>query len=230
MRPGPSRVMAANPVPALIAAEPHSPKVQPAVAKKRYKVILTLIVGLVISALVAGALHFRSHQPPPFTNKDTIVLADFDNQTGESTWDATLKLVLTNDLQDSQYLTVLPEHIVVHTWKLMKRAPDESVTERVANHNCLRHGNNAFLTPSMAKVGVRYHLDLRVIDCETGTMLSSVDTDANSRDGVIPALRTASDRLRQKLGESLSSIKKNNPLPQATSSSLPAIQAYANRP
>ena len=155
-------------------------------------------------------------------------MADFDNRTGESGWDATLKLALTNDLQDSQYLNVLPDQTVSETLKLMKRQPDERLTQDLAKQVCLRNGNKALLTASIAKLGEQYHLDLRAMNCVTGTTLASADADADSKEKVIAALKEASNELRQKLGESLASVEKySTPLPQATSASLEAIQAYA---
>ena len=227
-RVAPNRAEAVTSGSTLTAAETPSPQVQPTVVKKQYVGILVLVVGLVIAAAIAGALHFRSHQPPPLANKDTIVLADIDNETGESGWDDTLKLVLSNALQDSQYLNVLPDQTVSETLKMMKRQPDERLTKDLAKQVCLRNGNKALMTASIAKVGERYHLDLRAMNCVAGTTLASADGDADGKEKVIPALKQATNDLRQRLGESLASVQKNNaPLPEATTASLEAIQAYA---
>ena len=188
---------------------------------------LALITIILLAALVAVGVRYLRHGSK-FHEKDTIVLGDFDNQTEESGWDATLKLALTNDLQDSQYLNLLPDQTVSETLRLMKRQPDERLTKDLAKQVCLRNGNKALLTASIAKVGERYHLDLRTMNCVTGTMLASADADADSKEKVLAALKGASNELRQKLGESLASVEKNStPLPQATSPSLEAIQAYA---
>jgi tetratricopeptide (TPR) repeat protein len=189
---------------------------------------LALIPFFLLVAALALAVRYV-HHGNTFHEKDTIVLADFDNRTGESSWDATLKLALTNDLQDSQYLNVLPDQTVNDYLKLMKRQPDERLTQGLAKQVCLRNGNKALLAASIAKVGERYHLDLRTMNCATGAMLASADADADSKEKVIAALKGASNELRQKLGESLASVEKNSapPLPQATTASLEAIQAYA---
>ena len=189
---------------------------------------LALIAIILLAAVVAVGVRYL-HHGSKFHEKDTIVVADFDNRTGESGWDATLKLALTNDLQDSQYLNVLPDQTVSETLKLMKRQPDERLTRDLAKQVCLRNGNKALLAASIAKVGERYHLDLRTMSCVTGTMLASADADADSKEKVLAALKGASNELRQKLGESLASVEKNSapPLPQATTASLEAIQAYA---
>ncbi len=184
--------------------------------------------ALIIAAVIAGRTYYRVHQTSRLAEKDTIVIADFDNRTGESGWDATLKLALTSDLQDSKYLNVLPDQTVSETLKLMKRQPEEPLTKDLAKQVCLRNGNKALLTASIAKVGERYHLDLRATNCVTGTALASADADADSKEKVIAALKDASNELRQKLGESLASVEQNStPLPVATSASLEAIQAYA---
>jgi eukaryotic-like serine/threonine-protein kinase len=193
--------------------------------KWRKQTLIALVAVVLLAALVPASIKYLHRG---FHEKDTIVVADFVNRTGESGWDATLKLALTNDLQDSQYLKVLPDQTVSETLKLMKRQPDERLTQDLAKQVCLRNGNKALLAASIAKVGEQYHLDLRTINCATGTMLASADTDAYSKEKVIAALKGASNELRQKLGESLVSVQKySTPLPQATSASLEAIQAYA---
>ncbi len=187
---------------------------------------LALIAIVLLAALVALGIRYVHHGK--FHEKDTTVLADFDNETGESGWDDTLKLVLTNTLQDSQYLNVLPDQTVSETLRMMKRQPDERLTKDLAKQVCLRNGNKALMTAAIAKVGERYHLDLRAMNCVTGATLASADADADSKEKVIPALKQASNDLRQRLGESLASVQKNNAtLPQATTASLEAIQAYA---
>jgi len=200
----------------------------PSFSKKKRWAVGAAAAVLLIAAVVTGRIYYRLRQAPRLTQKDTIVIADFDNRTGESGWDATLNLALANDLQDSKYLNVLPEQTVSETLKLMKRQPDEPLTKDLARQVCLRNGNKALLTSSIAKVGERYHLDLRAMNCVTGTALASADADADSKERVIGALKDASDELRKKLGESLLSVEKNSaPLPLATSASLEAIQAYA---
>ena len=185
----------------------------------------TLVAIILLTVLVSA--WYVTHRSK-FHEKDTIVLADFDDQTGESGWDPTLKLVLTNDLEDSQYLNVLPDQTVSETLKMMKHQPDERLTKDLAKQVCLRNGNKAMLTASIAKIGERYHLAMRATNCVTGITLASSDADADSKEKVIPALKEASNELRQKLGESLVSVQKySTRLPEATTGSLDAIQAYA---
>ena len=139
-----------------------------------------------------------------------------------------MKLALTNDLENSKYLNVLPDQTVSETLKMMRRQPDEHLTKELATQVCRRNGNKALLTASIVKLGEGYHLDLRAMNCVTGIVLASADADADSKEKVIPALKGASNELRQKLGESLASVVKDStPLPQATSASLEAMQQYA---
>ncbi|HSY13262.1 MAG TPA: protein kinase [Verrucomicrobiae bacterium] len=203
---------------------------QPVVVDKpkwRKVALAALFAVIVLAGLVPVGIRYFQRKGK-FYEKDTVVLADFDNRTGESDWDTILKLALTNDLENSKYLNVLPDQTVSETLKMMRRQPDEHLTKELATQVCLRNGNKALLTASIAKVGERYHLDLRAINCQTGTSLASADADADSKEKVIPALKEASNQLRQKLGESLASVEKDStPLPQTTSVSLEATKAYA---
>ena len=186
-----------------------------------------LFAVIVLAGLVPVGIRYFQRKGK-FYEKDTVVLADFDNRTGESDWDTILKLALTNDLENSKYLNVLPDQTVSETLKMMRRQPDEHLTKDLARQVCQRNGNKALLTASIAKVGERYHLDLRATNCVTGTSLASADADADRKEQVIPALKEASNQLRQKLGESLASVEKySTPLPQTTSVSLEATKAYA---
>jgi len=194
---------------------------------KKGRTRLALIVIVLFAALVGiGTRYLRPGSK--LHEKDTVVVADFDNQTGESGWDTILKLVLTKDLEDSQYINVLPDQVIGETLKMMKRQPDERLTKDLAKQVCQWNGNKALLAPSIAKVGEGYHLDLRTMNCGTGAILASADAEADSKEKVIAALKGASNELRQNLGESLASVEKySTQLPQVTSGSLEALQEYA---
>jgi tetratricopeptide (TPR) repeat protein len=188
---------------------------------------LTLVAIILLAALVAAGIWYRTRRVI-FHEKDTIVLADFDNQTGESGWDPTLKLALANDLEDSQYLNLLPDQTISETLKMMKRKPGERLTKDLAKQVCLRNGNKALLIASIAKIGEQYHLNLRAMNCVTEATLASVDADAGRKEEVIAALKRATEELRKKLGESLASVQKySGPLLQGTTPSLDAMQEYA---
>ncbi len=194
--------------------------------KTRIKLALSFAVVLLAGVIGGGIWYFR--HATKFHEKDTIVLADFNNRTGESVWDATLKQELTRDLENSNYLNVLPDQTVSDTLKLMKRQPDERLTKEMAQDVCQRNNIKALLTASIDKLGSQYHLALQAINCQTGATLASASANSDSKEKVLAALNDASNDLRRQLGETLSSVQKYNaPLPHATTASLEAIQAYA---
>ena len=180
-----------------------------------------------MAAAVAGGLYLRSRPSHKLTSKDTIVLADFANTTGESVFDDTLKQALAIELEQSPYLKVLPDQKVSATLKLMNRRGDERLTQEVAREVCLRTCSKAILSGSIAAVGSRYLIALKATDCQTGDGLGSAEGTAENRDSVLKVLGDAGNQLREKLGESLASVTKlNKPLDQATTSSLEALKAF----
>ncbi len=193
--------------------------------RRRWKLALAAVV--VVAGVVASGLWYL-HDRNRFRAKDTIVVADFNNQTGETVWDETLRHALSQRLEESGYFNVLSDQRVSETLKRMRRRPDERLTRDVAREICQRSDSKALLAGSIAKVGEDYHLDLRATNCQTGEDLESVDQDADNKHQVLKSLREAADRLRGKLGESLASVEKSGkPLDEATTSSLEALQAYS---
>jgi eukaryotic-like serine/threonine-protein kinase len=183
---------------------------------------------LAIAALIAGGLYWRSRQTNKLTEKDTIVLADFANTTGDTVYDDTLKQALAVDLEQSPFLNVLPDNKVSETLKLMGRAPGDRITQEVAREICVRTGSKAVLAGSIASLGTHYALGLKAIGCQNGESLGGVQAEADSREHVLKAVGEATASMREKLGESLSSVQKfDKPLEAATTSSLEALQAYS---
>jgi tetratricopeptide (TPR) repeat protein len=177
--------------------------------------------------LVAGGLFWRSRKAPVLTEKDTIVLADFANSTGDSVFDETLKQALAIQLEQSPYLNVLSDQKISATLKLMNRSPNERITQEVAREICLRTGSKALLAGSLASLGNHYIVELKALNCQTGDSLGSAEGEAESREKVLRALGDAATVLRGKLGESLASVQKfDKPLDEVTTSSLEALQAY----
>ena len=184
-------------------------------------------VVLLIAALVAGGVYWRSHQGQKLTEKDTIVLADFANTTGEAVFDDTLKQALAIQLEQSPFLNVLPERKVSETLGLMGRPANERITRDVAREICQRTASKALLTGSVASLGSHYALALQAVSCQSGETLASAQSEADSREHVLHSLGEAGNQLRQKLGESLASVGKfDKPLEEATTSSLEALQAF----
>jgi len=184
--------------------------------------------GVVIAALIAAGLFWNFHKASRLTEKDTIVLADFANTTGDPVFDTTLKQALAVDLEQSPFLNVLSDSKVNGTLGLMGHSPNEHVTEDLAREICLRAGSKALLAGSIASLGSHYAISLKALNCQSADSLGSTQAEADSREKILPALGQAATTLRGKLGESLASIQKfDKPLEEATTSSLEALQAYS---
>src|SRR5271165_1419448 len=192
------------------------------------------LIGGVLSAalLVAGAIGYflyqKSHKTAPLGEKDTVVIADFVNTTGDSVFDGTLKQALTIQLEQSPFLNVLSERHISATLKMMNQPADARLTHEVALEVCLRSNSKALLAGSISSVGTHYLIGLKAVNCQTGDSLASAQIEAAKRDDVLKQLGEVGDELRQKLGESLVSVKHyTKPLVEVTTSSLEALQAYS---
>ncbi len=180
------------------------------------------------AALLATGLYYRSHRPKPLTDKDTIVLADFANSTGDAVFDDTLKTALSVSLNQSPFLNVLSDNKVAATLKLMTRPRDTKLTPDVARELCQRAGSKAYLAGSIASLGSQYVLGLKAVNCQSGDPLAEEQVTAASKEKVLDALGEAASKLRGELGESLATVQKFDvPLDQATTSSLEALKAYS---
>ena len=195
--------------------------------------ILIPAAAILVAAL-AGFLYFRSHQTASHptttavTEKDTIVLADFDNKTGDAVFDDTLKQGLSVQLEQSPFLDLLSERKVIETLKLMGRPAADRLTPEVAHEICQRTGSKAMLTGSIAGLGSQYVIGLKAVNCDTGDLLAGAQEQAASKEAVLKALDAAAVSLRGKLGESLSSVQKYaTPVEEATTTSLEALKAYS---
>ncbi len=194
--------------------------------RRLWKVLVPAVTFLV-AALVGGGFYLHSHSTAALTEKDTIVLADFANTTGDAVYDDTLKQALAVDLEQSPFLNVLAENKVSETLKLMGRASADRITQEVAREICLRTGSKAVLAGSIASLGTHYAIGLKAVNCQSGDPLGVVQAEADSREHVLKAVGEATASLREKLGESLSSVQKfDKPLEEATTPSLEALQAY----
>jgi eukaryotic-like serine/threonine-protein kinase len=184
--------------------------------------------AIIVVALVVGGLYYRSHRAKPLTDKDTIVLGDFDNKTGDPVFDDTLKTALSVSLSQSPFLNVLSDSNVSKTLKLMEKPPDTKLTPDVARELCQRAGSKAYIAGSIATLGSQYVLGLKVVNCQNGDTLAQEQATANGKEKVLDAVGGAASKLRGELGESLASVQKLDvPLEQATTSSLDALQAYS---
>jgi len=198
------------------------------VKKSRLPIFATAAVVLAVALVGAGALYFRSKPAHGLTAKDTLVLADFANTTGDTVFDGTLKQALAVDLQQSPFLQVIPQARVQHTLGFMGRQPNERLTTDVARELCLRVGSKAMLSGSIASLGSQYVVTLNAMNCQTGDSLAQEQAQASSKEQVLTALGGAATKLRGRLGESLASVQKFDvPIDQVTTSSLEALKAFA---
>jgi eukaryotic-like serine/threonine-protein kinase len=194
---------------------------------KRHKTGATLVAALFVIAVGAGVfLYFNRAQA--LTDKDTVLLADFVNTTGEGVFDGTLKQALAVQLGQSPFLNIFPEERVREALRFMGRSPDDRLTRDVAREICERQGLKAMLTGSISSLGSHYVITLEAVNAHSGDSIAREQVEADSKEQVLSALGKAASALRGKLGESLSSIKKFEvPVEQATTSSLEALKAFA---
>ena len=202
--------------------------VAPAADKKSWKIPAVVAAALLIAVLIGGALFFHSRSASALTEKDTVVLADFVNTTGDAVFDGTLKQALAVQLEQSPYLNLLPESRVREALRFMGRQPDERISNDVAREICLREGAKAMLTGSIASLGTHYVITVSALNAQNGDVLAREETEAESKEQVLKSLDRAASTLRGKLGESIGSVQKfATPLEQATTSSLEALQAFS---
>ena len=177
--------------------------------------------------VVAALLYFHFRKPPQLTDKDVIVTADFANTTGDPVFDSTLKEALAVDL-GVPFINVLSDRKLSETLKLMGRTSDQRVPRDVGREVCLRTGSTALLVGAVASLGSHYAIVLKAVNCRTGDVLGAAQAEAESREKILLTLGDAASTLRgRRLGESLASVQKfGEPLDEATTSSLEALQAY----
>jgi tetratricopeptide (TPR) repeat protein len=216
------------PSPGFVAAASSSAAVRvdevPVTGRKK---LWKIMVPAAVAALVAGGLYFRSRDAAPLTEKDTIVLADFTNTTGDTVFDDTLKQALAVDLGQSPFLNILSEDKIRQTLREMMRSPDERLTRDLAREVCQRAGSKAYLAGSIAALGTQYVIGLEALNCASGEVLAREQVTAAGKEQVLPALGQAAGKLRSEVGESLSSVQKFDvPLEEATTNSLEALKAY----
>jgi eukaryotic-like serine/threonine-protein kinase len=187
------------------------------------------VPGLLIALLVAGGLYYRSHeQNKHLTEKDTIVLTDFANSTGDAIFDDTLKTALNVSLRQSPFLNVLSDSELAKTLQQMTRPANTKLTPEVARELCQRAGSKAYIAGSVGSLGSEYVLGLKAVNCQNGDTVAQEQVTAASKEKVLDTLGEAASKLRGELGESLATVQKFDvPLAQATTSSLEALKAYS---
>jgi serine/threonine protein kinase/tetratricopeptide (TPR) repeat protein len=192
---------------------------------KRWKIAVPFLLAALFAA---GGLYYRSHRSKPLTEKDTIVLADFANSTGDAVFDDTLKTALNVSLRQSPFLNVLSDSEVAKTLQEMTRPASAKLTPEVARELCLRTSSKAYLAGSISSLGREYVLGLKTVNCQSGDTLAQEQVTTASKERVLDALGEAASKLRGELGESLATVQKFDvPLEEATTSSLEALRAYS---
>jgi tetratricopeptide (TPR) repeat protein/predicted Ser/Thr protein kinase len=199
---------------------------QPAAAGRPRWLVAAGLAVLVLAIL--GYVMWDGGTPTPaFTERDTVLIADFVNTTGDTVFDDALRQAVSVQLQQTPFVTILPDQQVQRTLRLMQREPDEPVTGAVAREACQRSGAKATVEGSIAPIGSAYVLTLGVHNCETGESLAQEQVQASAKEAVLESLGGAVTTLRQRLGESLASIERYDvPVTDATTASLEALRAY----
>jgi len=192
----------------------------------------TWAAGIALAAVVVVAAIAIARLLPrggaKLTDKDVIVLSDFQNTTGEAVFDGALKVALAVALEQSPFLKVFPDEVARDTLRLMQRDPNAPITRQVAREIAQREGLSALVAGSIGRLGDRYVLALEAINPQTGDVVAREQTEVAAREDLLRSLGSATSQLRQKLGESLASVQRfDAPLPRATTASLDALHAYA---
>src|SRR5580698_4204475 len=194
--------------------------------RAKWPVVMGAAVVIAVAA-VAGWLSFTRHAQA-LTDKDTIVLAEFANTTGDPVFDGTLRQGLSAQLDQSPFLSLISDERIAQTLALMAKPKDARLTPDVARDVCQRTASAATIEGSISSLGSEYVLSLKAVNCRNGDLLAQAQVTASGKEQVLSALGDAATKLRGKMGESLASVHKYNALPEnVTTPSLEALQAYA---
>ena len=226
--PGPASAS----LPALSQGSPSSAATKtadvPLAGRKLWKVAVPAVV-FIVALVLAGAFYWRSRTAAVrLTDKDTIVIADFANTTGDSIFDVTLRQGLISQLEQSPFLSLVSDDRVAHTLTLLDKPKDSRLTHKLASDVCQRNGSKATIEGSISGSGNPYELSLSAVDCHSGDVLIHIREQAQGREALLPTLGKAAARMRSQLGESLRSVQEfDAPPDNVTSASLEALQAYS---
>jgi eukaryotic-like serine/threonine-protein kinase len=227
---GRSAVAATELEPAVAEADPGQRRSSAAVVEKASplrKWLVPAVSAVVLLGLAASA-YFYLHRAPALTEKDSIVLGDFTNTTGDPVFDGALRQGLAVQLEQSPFLNLVSDNQIQRTLQMMDLKPDAKLTPEVARQVCERTGSAAVLDGSIAEIGTQYLLTLNAARCSSGESLASTEGTASDKNRVLDALGKMASDIRNKLGESLSTVQRfDTPLEQATTPSLEALQAYS---
>ncbi len=186
------------------------------------------VAVVILLVAVSGTFWFASHRRTVLSAKDTVVLADFSNSTGDSVFDGALRQGMVVQLEQSPFLSLVSDAHIQRTLGLMGRPPDTRLTPELTREICERTGSAAVLEGSISRLGNQYILALRAKNCRTGDILDDEQAQAASKEDVLNALTQVASKFRTRVGESLSTIEKyDTPLAEATTPSLEALEVYS---
>ena len=187
------------------------------------------IPAAVTAVLLSVASYLYLHRTPKLTDKDTIILADFTNTTGDPVFDGTLRQGLSVQLEQSPFLNIISEQQIQQTLQMMGQKPDAKLTSDIARELCQRTASAAVLDGSISQIGTPYLLTVKAVNCSDGATLASTEEQASDKNHVLDALGKMASEMRNKLGESLSTVQKfDTPLEAATTPSLEALKAFSS--
>jgi serine/threonine protein kinase/tetratricopeptide (TPR) repeat protein len=219
-----------------LAPSPSSSAVKvaevPVGGRKLWKVLIP-VAAMLVTVAIAGTFYFRPRSAAPatkaalLTEKDTVVLADFGNKTGDAVFDDALKQGLDVELGQSPFLNILSDRKVSETLQMMGRPTTDRITAGVGRELCLRTGSKALLGGEISSLGSHYLIVVNAVACNSGDTLAKEQVEAASKEDVLRALSRATSSLRAKLGESLPSVQKFDVPIEATTSSLEALKNYS---
>jgi serine/threonine protein kinase/tetratricopeptide (TPR) repeat protein len=190
-----------------------------------WRALITLVAAFAVVAIVGS--YWRSQATATLTDKDTVLLADFMNTTGDPVFDGTLRQGLEVKLEQSPFLSLVSDRQVRQTLQMMGKADNQPLTPEIARDVCQRLGSKAYLSGTISNLGSQYVIGLSAISCQTGGSLTREQVTADNKEHVLSALGQAADKLRARLGESLKTVNNlSTPIEQATTPSLEALQAY----
>jgi eukaryotic-like serine/threonine-protein kinase len=208
-----------------VSGPASAPAPSEAAANRKYWYIAAIAALVVVACL---GTFFYSRGASAMTEKDSILLTDFVNTTGDAVFDGTLKQALAVQLEQSPYMNVVPQERVRDTLRFMGRSPDERVTPDLARDICKREGIKAVMNGAISSLGTQYVVDLNAINCQSGDTLAHEQVPADKKEQVLAAVGKAASGLRSALGESLASVQKfDAPVEEATTSSLEALKAFS---
>ncbi len=195
--------------------------------RKRRPLAFATVTVLLVAVLIMGYFYFRARPSSAFTEQDTLVLADFNNTTGETIFDGALKQALRVQLEQSPFLNVLSDEKMRQELSYMGRLLDTRLTADMIREVCLRTGSKVFVGGTISGLGNHYVVVLQAVNCQTGEVIGNEETEAENHEKVLWALGEAATKLRARLGESLATIQKYDTPAEATTASLGALQAYS---